>query len=290
MRYIKSKLHTDLVPDGVKYGVLVPSEDTAGLPLLFFLHGGGSDRRFLENQLALFERALADDLIPPLVVVTPSAAMSYYMDFHDGTELWEAAILSDLTEQVAADYGLDLSRQIISGVSMGGVGRLRLAFRHPERFCAVASLEAGVDPFLRLADKPAWYAQSEAGRLGEKFGNPIDEPFWRTLNPACIAMDEPQRLKDSGLRILLEVGTDDGLFNHHNVEFLHRVLFDQGIRHEYRTYLGANHIGASLPGRLLEALAFLGRSLRPEPVDEAADQFSASIRADFAERGIAPPD
>ena len=290
MPYTKATLDTDLVPGGLKYGVLAPEGETKGLPLLFFLHGGGGDRRFLENQVGLIEQAIADGVIEPLVAVTPSAAMSYYMDNHDGSERWETVITTELTERLAVDYGVDTSRQVTSGVSMGGVGSLRLAFRHPERFCAVASLEAGVDPFLRLADKPAWYAHSEAGRLGTKFGEPIDEAFWRSLNPACIAHDDPQRLKDSGLRIYMEVGTDDGLFNHHNVEFLHRVLFDQGIRHEYRTFLGASHIGASMPGRLREALAFLGKSLQPDPADEVAETFNARVRADFEKRGITPPE
>ena len=236
----------------------------------------------------LVEEAVSSDWIDPLVVVTPSAGGSYYMDFQDGSELWESMILTELIPQLEADLGIDPARLLISGASMGGVGSLRIAFRHPQRFLAVASLEPGVDPFLRLADKPDWYAMTEDGRLGSKFGTPIDEEFWRANNPASIAMENPDAL--AGLRILLEVGTHDGLFNHHNVEFLHRVLFDQNIKHEYRTYLGANHMGNSLPIRTLEALKFLGRALRPTESDVAADQFSKAVLQGYEDLGIAPPE
>jgi hypothetical protein len=60
-------------------------------------------------------------------------------------------------------------------------------------------------------------------------------------------------------------------------------------RHEYRTYLNANHIGNSLPPRVIEALKFLVKALRPE-VDVVADQFSAGVIRGYKERGIQPPE
>lgn len=287
MKHQKSHLETDLVPGGCKYATLCPDDNPGGLPLLLLLHGGGGDRRFLKTMQPLVEEAIDSGWIEPLVVATPSAGKSYYMDYQDGSERWESMILNELLPQLHADLGIDAERLVISGISMGGVGSLRMAFRHPQRFVGVASLEPGVDPFLRLEDKPDWYAMTEDGRLGSKFGTPIDEPLWRANNPACIAVDDPESLKQ--VSILLEVGTHDGLFNHHNAEFLHRVLFDHNIKHEYRTYLNANHIGNSLPPRVIEALKFLGKALRPE-ADVVADQFSAGVIRGYKERGIQPPE
>ena len=88
---------------------------------------------------------------------------------------------------------------------------------------------------------------------------------------------------------MLEVGTHDGLFNHHNVEFLHRVLFDHGIKHEYRTVLGANHVGQSMPDRMRAALSFLNAALNPPPPDTAADAFSAQMVEGMRAMGIEPP-
>jgi S-formylglutathione hydrolase len=56
----------------------------------------------------------------------------------------------------------------------------------------------------------------------------------------------------------------------YGTEFLHRILFDAGVSHEYRLVKGAEHIGPSLAPRYRDALAFIGRMLDPPQwVDEA---------------------
>ena len=60
-------------------------------------------------------------------------------------------------------------------------------------------------------------------------------------------------------------------------EFVHRVLFDAGISHEYRLVKGADHVGASLVPRSLDAFAFIGRQLNPPKwIDDTALRFRAS--------------
>jgi S-formylglutathione hydrolase len=289
VQFLEKHLETDLVADGCDYGVLLPDTVSEGMAVLFFLHGGNGDRSFLKSMSAVIGDAIDAGDIEPLIVVTPSARMSYYMDAIDGTERWESLLLGPLRDEVLSAYIADPNRQLISGISMGGVGCLRLAFRHPDEFVATASLEPGIDPFLTLGDMPDWYKTTVDGRFGTRFGTPINEEYWRAHNPANIAEANPDRLRDSGLAIYLEVGTDDGLFNHHNTEFLHRVLFDHGIRHEYRNVLGANHIGKSMPGRVRDALRFLGRTLDPPPPDVAADAFSKATLKGYADKGVTPP-
>ncbi|MAV27249.1 MAG: hypothetical protein CMQ05_14230 [Gammaproteobacteria bacterium] len=209
------------------------------------------------------------------------------MDSHDGSEQWETLLMTSLRADISRQTGAHLDRLLVSGISMGGVGSLRLAFRNP--FVGVASLDPGVEPFLRLGDMPTWYATTVDGRIGAKFGDPLDEDFWTANNPSNIAANDPDRLIASGLKIMLEVGTDDGLFDHHNAEFLHRVLFDHGVKYEYRTVLGANHIGESMPGRLPGALAFLNTALNPPSPDTAANAFTTQVAAGMRAAGVEPP-
>jgi len=58
---------------------------------------------------------------------------------------------------------------------------------------------------------------------------------------------------------------------HDGVEFLHRVLWDHGIEHEYHLVHGADHVGASLPARMTAVFRWLGatiqHTLTPEPED-----------------------
>src|SRR5260370_42476027 len=62
---------------------------------------------------------------------------------------------------------------------------------------------------------------------------------------------------------LLEVGDQDLLYLNQGTEVVHRVLFDAGISHEYRLVEGAEHVGASLGPRFLDAFGVLGRPLHP---------------------------
>ncbi|MCI3135381.1 hypothetical protein [Phenylobacterium aquaticum] len=62
-------------------------------------------------------------------------------------------------------------------------------------------------------------------------------------------------------------------------EFLHRILFDAGVGHEYRLVHGADHVGPSLAPRILDALAFIGRQIEPP---EWIDATVLKARAGFA--------
>lgn len=58
-------------------------------------------------------------------------------------------------------------------------------------------------------------------------------------------------------------------------EYLHQVLWEEKIRHEYRLYHGADHVGRSLGPRTDAAYAFLGGTLlegEPDPVVNATRQ------------------
>jgi S-formylglutathione hydrolase len=78
---------------------------------------------------------------------------------------------------------------------------------------------------------------------------------------ATIIKRGPSRLL--GLGIYLEVGDQDFFYLNHGTEFVHRVLFDAGISHEYRLVKGADHIGGSLAPRFLDAFTFIGRQINP---------------------------
>ena len=79
--------------------------------------------------------------------------------------------------------------------------------------------------------------------------------------PNNIVRDNADAIRDSGIKIYLEVGTDDFLLLNEGTEFLHPVLLEQKIKHEYRLVLGANHVDLSLVPRFRNMLDFLKRSL-----------------------------
>ena len=276
--YRETTLDTELVPSPLEYSVMRPGEDVlpesaevdGRLPILLFLHGGGGNRSLLAQWRRLFEQAWRSGVLPPMVVATPSStALSYYMDFHDGSERWTTFLAQEFPRVLAERHGGDPERVAIAGYSMGGVGALRVSFRHPDAFVAVAGMAAGIEPALEFDQLPAWYEPWKQPRLGDRFGTPVDTAFWAANNPASIAAADPGHLRDSGLAILVECGAEDQFYNHVGNEFLHGVLSDRGIPHEYRLVLGEGHVPVA-PERRLVALEFVGRAIRGAGAAKAA--------------------
>ena len=132
-------IDSSLVPSPTEYAALVPATDVP-VPLLINLHGGEGSCDYLVALRPVIERTL-----PPMVVVTPSAHRSQYMDFHDGSERWSEFLMGPFLEHVRRRYPVS-EATAITGVSMGGLGSLRLAFRHPDTFSIVAAMEPAIDP------------------------------------------------------------------------------------------------------------------------------------------------
>jgi len=266
-------LTTTLVPSPANCTVLHPpgAESAASLPLLLLLHGGNGDQGFLANLKPTLEAAWAAGEFAPCLVATPDADRSLYLDYFDGSEKWESFIVGELIPHLRAAYGLATGRNqtIVSGISMGGLGALRLGFKHPDVFGGLAALEAGIEPALRFSDVTARNS-FQRGRpfLEARFGHPVNETFWQANNPANIAIAGREALRAAGLQIYIEVGDLDMFHLDEGVEFLHRVLWDHDIPHEYRLVHGADHLGRSLPARLRDGLKFLSAHvLTPLPPD-----------------------
>lgn len=147
-RLIEAELASGLVPGPVGYAVLLPAgyeESGEAYPLLFFLHGGGGDRSFLTRLRPAIEAVWAAGTLPPVVVVTPSVSRCEYMDYRDGSQKWERFLLTEFPEHLRQSYRLRTDRQgtLLFGISMGGMGGLRVGFKYPDLFGGVAALEAG---------------------------------------------------------------------------------------------------------------------------------------------------
>ena len=76
-----------------------------------------------------------------------------------------------------------------------------------------------------------------------------DSLHYRLHNPASIVNDNSANIRESNLKIYIDVGDKDCLNLHDGAEFLHRILWDHGIEHEYHLIHGADHVRvcASLP-------------------------------------------
>ncbi|MEW6303921.1 MAG: alpha/beta hydrolase-fold protein [Verrucomicrobiota bacterium] len=290
-RLLDLEMASDLVPGPVKFYVLLPPDYDAAkepLPLLLNLHGGGGDREVLKRQRAIFDEVWKDGSVPPMVVAMASVTeRGFYLDFRDGSEKWETFLTGPFLEKLRQDYKVrtDAKGTLITGISMGGMGSLRIAFKHPTKFGAVAGMEPGIEPVLKWSEIRTKHRFWRGDQLLQRaYGNPIDEAYWEANNPASIVAANAAKLRESGLQIYVEAGDEDLFWLYEGAEFLHQTLWNQKVKHEYHLVRGADHVGRTIAPRTKEALRFLARTLQPPTRDPVVERSRAKI--DPLKRGL----
>ena len=264
---LQVKIASKNVPGPVDAAVYLPpgyeAKRAEVYPLVIQLHGGGGSSANMTLMSEVLETAIEQKLISPVVSVMPSASRSFYMDYRDGSQKWETFVLTDLIAHMRGGYNVAKRREgtFITGISMGGMGSIRMAFKHPELFAGVASMEPGIEPALEFKNI----------KLRDRFGGNRScskrSTASQSTRPTGPTTTRPRLLRailpDQRSWHHLEAGDQDTFFLHHGTEFLHRILFDGGVSHEYRLVKGAEHVGPSIPPRFLDAMAFFGRIINP---------------------------
>lgn len=138
----------------------------------------------------------------------------------------ESHIIDELSAVIAGHFAADMSRQGISGHSMGGHGALTLALRHPDRFKSCSAFAPIVQP--STAD---WSTAALTAYLG------ADRAQWREHDATLLIADGarfPEFLVDQGKSDnFLETGLMPWLFE----DACHKA----GIPLTYRLHEGYDH-------------------------------------------------
>src|SRR4051812_11138400 len=172
---IKSKY----VPGQIGYcAMLPPSYDRQPgkrFPVLYFLHGLGSDQSFLASSGAssVIEEAWEQKRMGEFVIITPQGENSFYINSRDGHVLYEDFFIREFVPQMEKRFRLTGARagRAIEGISMGGYGALRFAFKYPRMFVSVAAHMPAL-----LEQLPQGSASSVLSAfLGSAFGSPVSQ-------------------------------------------------------------------------------------------------------------------
>ena len=282
-----AKLETKLVPSPVRYTVLLPLSYASGdksYPLLFWLHGGGGYDRDIEDVAPLFKKMWKKGTLSELVVVTPHAAPfpANYMNFKDGSQKWESFITTELLNYLRAKYRVSKNRSgtFIGGISMGGYGAVKMGLKHLDTFGVIVAFEPMIEPYYNWQDRDdvIWQLAEEDENIRRILGSPIDKTWWAANNPATIIRDNADAIRASGIKIYIEVGSEDVFEFHRGTNFLHNALYERNIKHEYRYVYGADHVGRSLEWRYRDGLVFLNRVINPPPLDPEVENFRKLFR------------
>jgi S-formylglutathione hydrolase len=133
----------------------------------------------------------------------------------------------ELPALIAAQFpDADLSRQAITGHSMGGHGALTIALRNPDRFCSVSAFA----PIVSALHCP-WGEKALGGYIG------TDKAAWRAYD-ACALIADGARVPE----ILVDQGdADQFLIEQLKPDLLRQACADAGIALTLRMQPGYDH-------------------------------------------------
>ena len=210
-------------------------------PVLYFLHGLGDDEQSLVRfgGFNLVEDLWEKGKLGEFVIVTPDADASFYVNSRDGRVRYEDFFLQEFLPFIEHRYRLRPGRRYrgIGGISMGGYGALRIAFKYPERFGAVSAHSAALIERLPVAVANA-PVPPRLRILGGVFGAPPDPVFWERNNPFTLARTSAAL---PSLIIYFDCGSEDDYGFAAGAQALHRLLETRRIRHEFHLYPGGHN-------------------------------------------------
>jgi S-formylglutathione hydrolase FrmB len=224
------------------------AEGRSDVPIVTLLHGvyGSHWSWAFKGGAHLTAQRLVDaGELPPVVLAMPSDGLwgdgsGYVRHAAQDFERWIVDEVPAAVQQACAACGPG-SPQCIAGLSMGGLGALRLAARHPGRYVAAA----GHSSVTEAAQLDALIAEA---RLGWAAGA-TDESV---LAAWCAARRPLPALR-------FDCGLDDALLGSNRR--LHEALDAAGIAHDYAEYPGG-HDWTYWGRHLEDSLRFFGLALR----------------------------
>lgn len=182
-------IHSAAVGADVPVRLLLPvryeQEPRRRWPVLYLLHGCCDSYQSWTRSTDVEALTRGSGV---LVVMPDGGEVGFYSNWRSGPQ-WETFHLTELPALLAQRYRAG-SRQAIAGVSMGGLGALGYAARHPGRFAVAASFSGIVDTRLSDGESQAYVglvATHGADPYG-LWGDPAtDQDIWRAHNPADLA-------------------------------------------------------------------------------------------------------
>ena len=242
VKHPSSATRTDMT-----FSIFLPpqAEDGGKLPVVWYLSGLTCTHANVtekgEYRAACTEHGLifvAPDTSPrgDDVPDDPAAAYDFGLGagfYVDATEqpwsrnyrMW-TYVTEELPALVAADFPVDMSRQGITGHSMGGHGALTIALNHPDRFRSVSAFAPIVAP-----SQVPWGEKALGGYLGD------DRSLWRQHD--AVGLIEAGARTDE---ILVDVGTDDPFIEKElRLELLEAACANAGVPLTLRRQPGYDH-------------------------------------------------
>ncbi|MEO1138979.1 MAG: alpha/beta hydrolase-fold protein [Pseudomonadota bacterium] len=264
----------------IEYAVYIPDvayTRRVRLPVIYFLHGFGASAaewQYAGDLPATLDRLIASGSIAPLIAVMPSAGKSWYVDSarFGGPGDYQSAIVWGLVKEIDRRFPTlpHADGRSVVGISMGGYGALRLAFKHPDLFGSVAALSPGLfkpggvswrhgPGGARYVTRDHWYANT--------FGMPFDMGHY--LNESPFAYAPLAALGSRMPSVMLAVGDDDFFGAYDGTLEMFLELRTIGLKPELRV-LDGGHDWSLWRSVLPETLQFIDHHWPTDAVGTSA--------------------
>ena len=239
-----SVIKSGILARNVRYCAFLPAsfdQDRAKkFPVLYYLHGLGDNEQSLLNLGGwdMIEELRHQGKVGDFIVLAPAGGHTFFINSVDGKVRYEDFLRKEFMPQLEKKYRAEATRVArgITGVSMGGYGALRLAFKYPNDFEAVSAQMPAL-----VADIPdnfnAGGPGSSSSMMGDVFGSPFNRAYWDRNNVFTFAKSDPAaELKR--LRIYFDVGNNDDYGFERGAEQLHQLLDSRSVPNEFHVYPG----------------------------------------------------
>ncbi|MEH6633210.1 MAG: alpha/beta hydrolase family protein [Halopseudomonas aestusnigri] len=241
------------------YSIYLPEgycDSRLSYPVLYLLHGyGGTHRDWLKAGKVgqTLDRLISEGSISPIVVVMPSASKSWYVNSSKYGK-YETALLHELPKYLEEDlYSLKTREgRAVAGLSMGGYGALRFAFRSPESFVSVAALSPAIFPNVVSKDE---FKPVQIKLFAGAFNDPFSVEKYNEMNVFTLVQGA-----SNPPATYLTVGDDDWFGLYDGTFAFYQQLKSQKIAAELRITDG-NHDWKLWSKEIEPALIFLNSQL-----------------------------
>ena len=259
-------IQSKILGKDVRYTIYLPFDYNSSeryYPVVYLLHGyTDNDMGWMQfgevNMIA--DEAIATREIPPMIIVTPDAGVSWYINNYDGTVMWEDFFIKEFIPFIESKYRIRKEKRYrgIAGLSMGGYGTLNFAFKYPELFTAAAPMSAAVYTNEQVIN----FSQKRWNKVeGILFGKNLKSKDRLTkhfnLNNPLYLVDSLDVNKLKTIRYYFDCGDDDQLSIGNSL--MHIKMEKLKIPHEFRMRDG-KHNWIYWRSGLVNALKFIGKS------------------------------
>ena len=125
----------------ISYILDYPENAKGKVPLMVFLHGSGERGNDLEKVKAHSPFTYKNLAKEPVAILAPQCPENVW---------WDTEAVYFLIKDIQQKYKIDESRIVLTGLSMGGWGSLKLAMEHPEVFSSVVAVCPPVDRLMKV--------------------------------------------------------------------------------------------------------------------------------------------